>query len=237
MNSAVATSKRFPNGEQAPLSRKILSVFGSRSIWSYHKVQLAVSALVRDRRAFMDFKESGLCLDIGCGPNMQPQNINLDYIWRPRLDICCDITRGLPFRDNYVAGIFTEHCFEHIGFRETLGILNECRRVMMPDSYIRVIVPDFEIYAKRYAANVAMPYAESDPIEGIYTPAMSVNRIMYGHGHRFIFDFATMKAVLEHAGFSDVAKCKYGQGANPKLLLDTPDREVESLYVEARKPN
>jgi hypothetical protein len=44
------------------------------------------------------------------------KNINLDYHWRPGIDICCDITRGLPLPDTYVRGIFSEHCIEHISF-------------------------------------------------------------------------------------------------------------------------
>ena len=60
---------------------------------------------------------------------------------------------------------------------------------------------------------------------------------MRDHGHRFIYDFTTMKVIWERTGFTDVAKRKFGEGANPKLLLDTPERAVESLYVEKQKPN
>src|SRR5579863_5017097 len=88
-----------------------------RSVWSYSKVQHFTAALIRGRRAFMNLKTEGLILDIGCGPNSNPKNINLDYDWRPGINICCDITRGLPLPDNYVAGIFSEHCIEHISLK------------------------------------------------------------------------------------------------------------------------
>jgi hypothetical protein len=65
---------------------------------------------------------------------------------------------------------------------------------------------------------------------------MSVNRIFREHGHQFIYDFSTMAAMLEKTGFVGVRKARFGDGANPSLILDTPGRVVESLYVEAQKP-
>jgi hypothetical protein len=35
------------------------------------------------------------------------------------------------------------------------------------------------------------------------------------------------------AGFIEVERRAFGDGADPKLLRDEPDRAVESLYVEA----
>lgn len=87
-----------------------------RSIWSYNKVELVVAALIRGRKSFMNVKTEGLILDVGCGPKSNPKNINLDYTWRLGIDICCDITKGLPLSNQYVSGVFTEHCLEHISF-------------------------------------------------------------------------------------------------------------------------
>ena len=213
-----------------------------RSIWSYHKVQLARSRLTRNRRAFMNLKQSGLYLDIGCGTNMRPQNINVDYHWRPGVDACCDITRPLPFPDNYAAGIYSEHCLEHIPFRSALAAINEFHRVVRPGSAVRIVVPDLEIYIDRYdtfrtTGKTTMPYEAGDPIDGLYSPCMSINRIMHEHGHQFIYDFHTLAKMLALAGFDDIKKKQIGESDDPKLLLDTPGREVESLYVEAHKPN
>jgi hypothetical protein len=54
------------------------------------------------------------------------------------------------------------------------------------------------------------------------------------HGHRFIYDFTTLRALLDAAGFSDIRKCAFGQGATG-MLFDSPSRAPESLYVEAGK--
>jgi predicted SAM-dependent methyltransferase len=215
----------------------------SRSISSYGKVQGIVSALIRGRKAFMNFKTKGLILDVGCGPNSNSRNINLDYHWRPGVDICCDITRGLPLSDDYVAGIYTEHCIEHIPFDRALFVFREFYRVMKSGTNARIVVPDLEIYVNKYdlfrkTGELEMPYGIDDAGKDsiIYSPAVSVNRIFREHGHEFIYDFTTMAAMLDKVGFIEVNKARFGEGANPLLILDTPGRAIESLYVEARKP-
>jgi predicted SAM-dependent methyltransferase len=109
-------------------------------------------------------------------------------------------------------------------------------------SYIRIIVPDLEIYTDSYdqfrkTGELSMPYATDDARpDGIYSPAMSINRIMRAHGHQFIYDFATLETMLKTAGFNRIRKTQFGESADPRLLLDTPSRSIESLYLEAQKP-
>jgi hypothetical protein len=64
---------------------------------------------------------------------------------------------------------------------------------------------------------------------------MGVNRIMHSHGHQFIYDFETLRLMLGRVGFEEVSKVSFMRGSDDRLLLDTPRRAVESLYVEARK--
>ncbi len=213
-----------------------------RSIWSYTKVQKLVAPFIRDRKAFMNPKNPGLILDVGSGSNAHPQNINLDYQWHPGIDICCNITKGLPFPDGYVAGIFTEHCLEHIGFNDALVVFAEFRRIMASGAWLRIVVPNLEIYIDGYDAfrrtgEFSMPYWEGDKrADGIYSPAMSINRIFYDHDHRFIYDFATLNLMLEKMDFVEIRQMKFGNSRDVRLLLDSPNREIESLYVEAQKP-
>jgi predicted SAM-dependent methyltransferase len=217
-------------------------ISADRSIWSYSKVQRLVSACIRGQRIFMNHKTEGLVLDIGCGPNGSPRNINLDYHWRPGVDVCCDITKGLPFKDGYVAGIFTEHCLEHISFDATLLVFREFYRVLQQGAYARIVVPDLEVYVEQYdkfraTGELSMPFSFIDErADHIYSPAMRINRVFRWFGHQFIYDFSTMAEMLRAAGFDTITKARFGGGADPSIILDTPDRALESLYVEARKP-
>jgi predicted SAM-dependent methyltransferase len=209
-----------------------------RSVLDYQKVRFCLAQIIRNRKAFMHLKASGLILDVGCGQNTRVQNINLDYDWFPGIDVCCDIRKGLPFRDGYVAGIFTEHCIEHISFDEALFALREFHRIMVAGAYIRIIVPDLEIYIDRYRefhSTGSLTFYQSQGASS-RSPAVSINALFRRHGHQFIYDFPTLQAMLDQVGFVGIRKMKFGDSQDTRLLLDTPHRQIESLYVEAKKP-
>jgi hypothetical protein len=220
-----------------------------RPLRSYAKVQRAVSCVIRNKRWAANIKQPGVYLNVGSGPQTHSDFCNIDYIWYEGVDVCWDITRPLPIPSKYAGGIFIEHCLEHIEIQDGLRVLREFVRVMRPGAYVRIIVPDAEIYLTQYAKHARgesfkMPYGNDTPygrlpgLEGTYTPVMSVNRVFLhqyeNQGHRFIYDFETMAKLLERTGFIDVRKLSFGVGSDSKLLLDTPSRAVESLYVEAR---
>jgi predicted SAM-dependent methyltransferase len=216
----------------------------SRPLSSYSKIRSLVSRIIRGRRLFIRRSKSinSKYLDIGCGPNTAPDFINLDYSWAPGVDICWDVTKGLPLDDHWLYGIFSEHCFEHISFRDLDFVLSECWRVLRPNGRIRVVMPDGELYLTRYVrllngdTSCGLPYNEDDRYENIYSPIISVNRIFRSHGHTFIYDFDCLRCLLEKNGFTKIEKLKFATGANPTLFnKDSKIRELESFYVEAIK--
>jgi predicted SAM-dependent methyltransferase len=208
------------------------------------RVRRAVDRVMRNRR--WGFKKHRIVgkeyLDVGCGDNVREEFITLDYNWNPRLDICWDVTTGIPLEDASLRGVYTEHCIEHLSVEDNDALFGEFARVLAPGGTVRIIVPDGELYARRYlglldgASDEPLPYAEDDGVRGLYTPMMSVNRIFNSWGHRFIFDFETMKAMLERRGFENVTREQYGSGRDPVLLIDNENHVQESLYVEASMP-
>lgn len=215
-----------------------------RPITSYFRVQRLISALLRNRCFHIrrDEVEQKEYLDIGSGPNIHKDFINLDYSWHPGIDICWDVTNGIPLRDESVKGIFTEHCLEHLRFEAVDFVLGESWRVLKPGGNIRIVVPDGELYLTRYSeimreqTSARLPYADGDNYQGLYSPIMSVNRIFYADGHVFIYDFDTLHKLLERNRFIEIRKKTHKSGRDPQLLIDTESRMVESLYVEASKP-
>ncbi|MGB3204746.1 MAG: methyltransferase domain-containing protein [Crinalium sp.] len=53
----------------------------------------------------------------------------------------------LPFDDNSLSYIFSEHFFEHLFFDEALSLLQECQRILKPGGVIRTCVPDADLRA------------------------------------------------------------------------------------------
>lgn len=152
--------------------------------------------------------------------------MNLDYEWG--YDVCWDIAKALPFRNGKMRGIYTEHCLEHVSFEVCDFALREFRRVLAPDGVLRIVVPDGELYMRRYIEGLPIPFGKGDA-----SPMVSVNRIFYDHGHRFIYDFETLSNMLHAAGFKTVERKSYNHGTQG-LLIDSEHRAVESLYLEAR---
>lgn len=217
-----------------------------RPLTSYAKVQAGIGRLIRNRRFQLGRPQvrDATYLDIGCGPHTHAGIINLDYLWHPGVDVCWDIGTGLPFADGSLRGVFSEHCLEHFPLAEAAKVLCEIRRVLRPDGTARIVVPDGELYLRTYVrqrdgdTTQRFPYEEAERVQPGWSPMVSVNRIFYQDresifGHRTIFDFALLAQELHAAGFTQVTRRRFGEGSDPRLLIDTPARCCESLYVEA----
>ncbi len=193
-------------------------------------------------------QEPAAYLNVGCGKNSLSGFVNLDYTLWPGVDVCWDLRQPLPFPDCTFNGIFTEHCLEHIEYAECVKVLVEFFRILKPGCVVRIVVPDGGLYLSLYTRaqdgeSVQFPYVglagkkdfEIDSVIA-FTPIMAVNRIFRAYGHRFAYDFETMKVILEYVGFVGVNQCGYRVGSDVNLLVDTEYRAPQSLYVEAMKP-
>jgi len=225
------------------------SISPRRPLTSYVKVQILLGNVIRNRAYQLTRPRlRGLTyLDIGCGLNPHDGFINLDYLWHPKVDVCWDITRGLPFADGSMRGIFSEHCLEHFPLPAALALLREVRRVLAPGGTVRIVVPDGGLYLRLYGHHHAgdvsqrFPFQDKESFGGFWTPMLSVNRIFYQDreslfGHRTMFDFDLLSGLLGSCGFTHMECRQFGAGRDPRLLIDTPARAVESLYVEASAP-
>lgn len=210
-----------------------------RNPLSYSKVQTALSAigimqllswLFRGHSIFIDRRRirGREYLDVGCGMHPHSDFINLDYDWRPGIDVCWSVAKPLPFRNRTLHGIFSEHCLEHVPFEVCDFALSEFQRVLAPGGIVRIVMPDGALYLRRYAAGEPLPYGENE-----MSAMFSVNRVFRDYGHQFIYDFNTLRQMLERQGFQDIRLESFMQGRDPKLLIDTPARAIESFYVEA----
>jgi predicted SAM-dependent methyltransferase len=212
----------------------------NRKLTSYSKLRWAIGGFLRRTRLFAAKVHPGAYVHLGSGPNILKSFVNVDHDWVPGLDICCDITRGIPIADEIVGGIYSEHCLEHLTLEDGRFVLGECHRLLIPKSILRIVVPDLQLYARAYVRYldgeaVTFPNEHFVNMTGVNRPVALFNELFLGSGHRFIYDYETLSSLLRGAGFSDIRRCAFRTGADARLLVDSAGRESESLYVEAIK--
>jgi predicted SAM-dependent methyltransferase len=207
-----------------------------RPLTSYTKVQAIIGGILRNR--WTSGTRRSEYLNVGCGPNVTPGFVNLDYLWRPGVDVCWDLSRPLPFKSETLRGIYTEHCLEHISLEQCAQKLKEFHRMLRMGGTLRIVVPDAEQCVRLYVEirsgkSMHFPYLKSTPPD--WTPIEEVNRLFRNYGHQYAYDFEMMAKLLRAAGFSNITRASYRQGRDDRLLIDTEARRGESLYVEAIK--
>jgi predicted SAM-dependent methyltransferase len=189
-----------------------------------------------------------LLVNVGAGNSGKTGWVNVDGFPGPGVNCLADARTRLPFDDNSVRGIFSEHFFEHIDYvSEAPTFLRECFRTLHPGGVLRLIVPDLEPYFRAYAEGDWDALARIRPLDGnrrvdhhygwTYNTQMElVNFVLrQGQQHKFAYDFATMEFLMKKCGFTTVIRQSYGTSVMPELCIDAESRASESLYVEAVK--
>jgi predicted SAM-dependent methyltransferase len=179
-------------------------------------------------------------LHLGGGKRFIPGFVHIDLSDYPHIDHRHDI-RTLPMIEAGTAElIYASHVLEYFDRVEVLGVLEEWKRVLQPRGVIRLAVPDFEALAALYTRNHDLGQIIG-PIFGRW-PVPGTSTTIY---HRTVYDYASLKTVLETAGFSDVRRYDwrttvhkdhddYSQAYVPHL--DKEHGTLISLNVEATKP-
>lgn len=172
-------------------------------------------------------------INIGAGTHRTPGWLTIDL--DPTADVVADVRWRIPLQDGTCEAAFCEHILEHLRYRdEAPGLLSEVLRVLVPGAPLRISVPDASRYLRAYSEGDLGDLAKVHPPAD--TPMTVVNWTFHGYGHRFGYDEATLRGLLERVGFADVTRSEFGHSAFPGLAIDRPEREVESLYLEAVKP-
>jgi predicted SAM-dependent methyltransferase len=220
-----------------------LKLIFKRRITDYNKVQKLVSFFIRNQKLQLFFLPSDKpkFLNIGCGDNHKKEFINIDYNWRPGINLCWNINYSLPIKPDSMEGVFSEHCMEHLSYDEAQRALSDFFRVLKPGGVVRISVPDAELYLETYhkqkhGEEAQFPYERFAAERSLDTPMMHVNGTFRFHGHQYAYDFETMAKQLQTAGFESIERMSFHKGNLKELLIDEPWRECESLYIEAKKP-
>jgi predicted SAM-dependent methyltransferase len=176
---------------------------------------------------------SQLRLHFGCGPRHLAGWVNVD-LFHSSADLHLDLRRPLPWRNDQVDAIYSEHFIEHLSFpQEIKPFLAECWRVLRAGGVFQAGLPDAE--------KVLVAYSQRD--EAFFerqrrwhpgwarTPMEHINyTFRQGDEHKWAYDFETLRLLLEGSGFVNVQRRPWNEE------FDSLGWE-NSLYVVAAKPS
>ena len=137
--------------------------------------------------------------------------------------VTCD-AQDMPFDENTFDGVFTNGSLHE--WSQPKKIFDEVYRVLKKGGMLRISVPDLAFAISLYSSS------ERERMLDNYF--FVDHRGSYFARHKYMYDFESLKAILEKTGFKNVVRCSYRQGKMPDLhLLDS--RPEDSLFVEAIK--
>lgn len=87
-------------------------------------------------------KMKTLKLNVGCGKVKYPGWVNIDI--EPVADLVIDVRKGLPFNDDNIDFIYSEHVLEHFTFEEGEKVLREFYRCLKVGGVLRIAIPDLD---------------------------------------------------------------------------------------------
>ncbi|MFY7789125.1 MAG: class I SAM-dependent methyltransferase [Thermoflexibacteraceae bacterium] len=208
--------------------------------WKLRKFGKQIKSYANQQKLQQIKKQSNLNLHIGCGKRIMPNWVNIDIFQGQQIDLQLDFRQPLPFDDNSVTMIYSEHVLEHIFKEDALVLLKEFHRVLKKGGIARIGVPDAEIYFKAYINKDRDFFAKLKRLGGavipLDTPIDVINQMFrMGGDHLFAWDFETLSKGLKEAGFENITKWDSCKASSTEICLDDPEHEFETLYVEVVK--
>jgi SAM-dependent methyltransferase len=162
-----------------------------------------------------------------------------------------DLTKGIPHATGSVDVVYSSHFLEHLPRDHADALVRESFRVLRPDGWMRLVVPDLEVLARAYASGDRAYFRNDEPTIadafmaslylGIEKPPRSAIRRFARWllrsdegGHRWMYDAASLIHRMQQAGFAEVQAHAYREGRSGAEDMDTQPRST--VYIEGRKP-
>lgn len=141
-------------------------------------------------------------LHLGCWKRYIPGFVHVDLCDMPHIDYQHTVDSLPMFEDGSAELIYGSHVLEYFDREEAHTALAEWHRVLKLGGLLRMAVPDFPALVRVYEKS-----GDLDDILGPLYGRMVVERggrqetVVY---HRTVYDFPSLKRLLEDAGFTDV---------------------------------
>jgi predicted SAM-dependent methyltransferase len=158
--------------------------------------------------------------DVGDGVR-GPNRIFTDDTERHNMKHIVSEVERLPFKNNSVQFVYSEHMLEHLLPSEGgVQFLREAYRVLAPGGVLRLVTPDLAKYMCAYVDRTGpargfleQHAARFTPMEHFGKPAPPsratvVNNIFRNYGHKWVYDFAEVRQKAARAGINPADICR-----------------------------
>ena len=190
-------------------------------------------------------------LQIGTGRNALKGWLNTDRDTAlSKETVFMDAQKKFPFAANTFDYVFCEHFIEHLDYWNGLKFVQECYQVLKPGGKLRISTPDLRFLIELFTENkteLQKRYirwaVESQTDFGIYLDTFVINNFFKSWGHKFLYDYKTLKDLMERCGFTRITQYNPGESDDKNLeSIESHDREIgkefnklESLVLEGTK--
>lgn len=196
---------------------------------------------------------------LGCGTIFIPNYLNIG--WWPHLGESTlysnpngvlntylynhDLVKGIPAADNSLEVVYHSHLLEHLTNVEGVDFIAACYRVLQPGGILRILVPDLELWSKKYIDGDQFFFDEylrvglANNKELYPTNGAIFMGMLHNHGHKMGYDFETLTGILERAGFHRIRRTMVQDSDLPDIVEVEPYfplKALESLCLECYKP-
>jgi len=179
-------------------------------------------------------KDTPRRLHVGCGDVRLPGWINADV--HPSADLVIYMQRRLPFEDESLDRVFSEHVLEHVSFETGQFFLREAHRVLVPGGVLRIAMPDLEYLTRGYAEGNwrKFDWVHWPEFQFITTGAQMLNIAFRWWGHKHLYDEEELVRALRPLSFSHFERVQNEESSYDDLrgLESRPDSR---LIMEAVK--
>ena len=187
-----------------------------------------------DHKSMMaELPMSGIWLNIGCGNKHLNGFVNMD-IEKPYNEKL-DARKGLPYADQAVDGVYSEHFFEHLTQAEGLCFLRECRRVLKRGGVVRIAMPDLDELVKRYMSEDWRGDGDMFKLgfDWVSNRCEMLNIAMREWGHKHVYNEEELVRIASLAGLEPIARCAHGR-SDVKNFVGRETRDGSKLIMEFR---
>ncbi len=196
-------------------------------------------------------------LQIGCGENLLKNWLNTDLTFTRKKVAFLDAGKNYKFKNETFAYIFSEHIIEHLSFEEAVNMLSECYRTLKPGGVLRIATPDFNFLMKLYTSpetpnhKAYIQWASSQFIGNISSQISDhkprsvfvINNFFKDWGHQIVYDYNTIKIIMEQAGFKSVKQYEPGKSDIQELcnleshgnIIPSEFNLLETMVLEGTK--